>query len=136
MLRADETFIFVSSKYANFADVFSKNLATKLSEYIEITDYIIDLIESYQSPYGPIYSLGQVELETLITYIKINFAIGFIRPSKSLVGTPIFFVKKLNKSFWLFVDYKDLNDLTIKNEYLLPLIDEFLNQLDCAKCFI
>ena len=135
MLRADETFIFVSSKYADFANVFSKNLATKLPEHTEITDYIIDLIESHQSPYGPIYSLRQVELETLITYIKIYLVIGFIRPSKSLVGTPIFFVKKLDRSFWLCVDYKDLNNLTIKNEYLLPLIDEFLNQLGCAKCF-
>ena len=43
----DKVFIFILFKYANFADVFSKDLIVKLSKYIEIDDYAIDLIKRY-----------------------------------------------------------------------------------------
>lgn len=76
-----------------------------------------------------IYSLELVELENLKTYIKINLAIGFIKPFKSLVSTTILFIKKPNSSFWLCVNYQDLNNLTIKNRYPLFLIGKSLNWL-------
>ena len=68
-----------------------------------------------QLPYGPIYNLGPVELETLKTYIKTNLANGFIRSSKFPAGAPIFFDKKPDCSFQLCVNYQGLNKLTIKN---------------------
>ena len=88
-----------------------------------------------QPPYGPIYSLGSVELETLKTYIETNLANGFIRLSKSPADTPILFVCKPDCSLRLCVNYRGLNNLTIKKRYLLPLIGESLDQLRQAKYF-
>ena len=105
----------VPAKYSDFADVFSPDLATKLPGHTEFNTHTIDLEESKQPPYGPIYSLGPVELETLKTYIETNLANGFIRPSKSPAGAPILFDKKPNGSLRLCVDYWGLNNITIKN---------------------
>ncbi len=90
-LKADEAPTKVPSKYADFVDVFSPKLATELPEHTEINDYAVELIDDWQPPYGPIYSLGSVELETLKAYIENNLASSFIRPSKSPAGAPIFF---------------------------------------------
>ena len=76
-----------------------------------------------------------MELEILKTYIKTHLKTGFIRPFKSPASTPILFNKKLDGSFCLCVNYRDLNNLTIKNQYLLPLINESLDQLGYAKRF-
>ena len=63
----------------------------------------------------PIYNLGLMELETLKTYIKTNLTNSFIRPSKSAISASILFVKKHNCNFYFYVNYQDLNNLTIKN---------------------
>ncbi len=76
-----------------------------------------------------------MELETLKTYIETHLKTGFIQPSKSPAGAPIFFDKKPNGSFHLCVDYWGLNNLTIKNRYPLPLISEVLDRLGRAKRF-
>ena len=84
----------VSAEYSDFADVFSPDLASELPEHTGINDHAIELVEGQQPPYGPIYSLGPVELETLKAYIETNLANGFIRPSKSSAGALILFNRK------------------------------------------
>ena len=76
-----------------------------------------------------------MELETLKAYIETNLANGFIRPSKSPAGAPILFDRKSDGSLRLCVDYRGLNNLTIKNRYPLPLIGESLDRLGRAKQF-
>ncbi len=76
-----------------------------------------------------------MELETLKTYIETHLKTGFIRSSKSLAGAPIFFDKKPDGSLRLRVNYRGLNNLTIKNRYPLPLIGESLDRLGRAKWF-
>ena len=105
----------VPSKYVDYADVFSFNLAMKLPKNTNINKHGIELQDGKQPFYGPIYSLRPVELKTLKTYIKTYLKTGFIQTSKSLAGAPILFNKKPNGSLWLYVDYWDLNNLTIKN---------------------
>ena len=134
-LIADETAIAIPAEYLDFEDVFSKESVAILSEHTEINTHAIDLEEGKQPPYGPIYSLGPVELETLKTYIETNLANGFIRPSKSPAGAPILFDKKQDGSLRLCVDYRGLNNITIKNQYPLPLVDESLDRLGRAKRF-
>ena len=85
------------------------------------------LVDDQQPPYGPIYSLKLVELETLKTYIKINLANNLIRSFKSIARALILFDKKPNKSLRLCVDYQKFNNLTIKNQYPLLLVEEFLD---------
>ena len=104
-LIAEEAPTKVPAEYLDFADVFSPDLASELPEYTGINNHTIELVEGQQPPYGPIYSLGPVELETLKAYIETNLANGFIRPSKSPAGAPILFDRKSNGSLWLYVDY-------------------------------
>ena len=77
----------------------------KLAENTEINKYAIELIDSKQSLYGPIYVLSPIELKTLKTYIKTYLKTGFIRSSKSFVDTFILFDKKFDRSLQLCVNY-------------------------------
>ena len=125
----------IPKEYLDFTNIFLEEKALVLSEQTEFNSHAIKLEKSKQPTYWPIYSLGPVELETLKTYIETHLKTEFIWPSKSLVGASILFDKKLNGSFYLCVDYQDLNNLTIKNWYLLPFIGESLNCLGRAKRF-
>ena len=104
-LIAKEAPTKVPAKYSDFADVFYPDLASELSEHTGINDHAIELVDGQQPPYGPIYSLGPVELETLKAYIETNLANGFIRLSKSPAGAPILFDRKSDGFLRLYVDY-------------------------------
>ena len=54
-------------EYSDFSDVFSPDSAAELPEHTGFNDHPIDLVDGKQPPYGPIYSLGPMELETLKT---------------------------------------------------------------------
>ena len=129
-LIAKEVSTKISAKYSEFAEVFSSNLASELFEHTRINNYAIKLVDGYQQPpYGSIYSLGPMELEIPKAYIETNLANDFIRPSESPASAPILFNRKSNGSLRLCVNYRDLNNLTIKNRYLLPLIEKLLDRL-------
>ena len=125
----------IPDKYSDFANVFLKEKALVLPERTKLNKHVIDLEDGKQPPYELIYNLGPVELETLKTYIEIYLKTGFIWPSKSLVGAPILFDKKPNGSLCLCIDYRGLNNLMIKNRYLLLLIRESLDRLRRVKRF-
>ncbi len=117
----------IPSKYTDFADIFSPKLVIEILEHTRINNYTIKLVDDWQPLYSSIYSLSLVELETLKAYIKNNLANNFIKPSKYLAGTLIFFNKKLDKSLKLYVDYQGLNNLTIKHGYPIPLVGKSLD---------
>ena len=60
---------------------------------------------------------------------------GYIRPSSSPWGSPSIFVDKRDDSLRMCVYYRRLNDVTIKNKYPLPRIDDLFDQLSGAKIF-
>lgn len=76
-----------------------------------------------------------VELEILKTHIKINQVNKSIRPSILSAYTPIFFDQKLDRFFYLYVNYNDLNNLIIKNQYPLPLVQKSLDKLKRGRQF-
>ena len=127
-LLFNEALIEVPAEYSDYSNVFSAENAAELPKNTGMNEYAIKLEEGKQPPFGPIYNLGLVELEILKTYIETNLANSFIRPSKSPAGASILFNRKPNWSLRLCVDYRGLNNITIKNQYLLPLIDELLDQ--------
>jgi hypothetical protein len=63
------------------------------------------------------------ELAELKTQLQDLLDKGFIRPSSSPWGCPAIFVKKKDQTLWMCVDYRPLNEVTVKNEYPLPRID-------------
>ena len=135
-LLFDKALTKVPAEYSDYNNVFLAENAAELPENIRINEHAIELEESKQSPFGPIYSLGPVELETLKTYIKTNLASGFIRLFKSFVRAPILFNRKPNRSLRLCVDYWGFNNIIIKNQYLLLLIGKLLDWLGRARRFI
>ena len=95
----------VPTKYLDFANIFSPDLVFKFPEHIRINNHAIKLVNSQQPPYGPLYSLGPIELKILKAYIKTNLANGFIKPSKLPTGICILFNQKSNGFFYLSIDY-------------------------------
>ena len=135
VLKQDEAPTKVSPKYADYADIFSFDLAIEFPDNTGINEHTIKLKKDKQLPYRPIYSLRPLELETLKTYIETHLKTGFIQSSKSLAGALILFDNKPGGSFWLCVNYQDFNNLTIKNRYPPSLIGEVLDWFGRTKQF-
>ncbi|XP_063806789.1 uncharacterized protein LOC134990792, partial [Pseudophryne corroboree] len=81
------------------------------------------------------YSLSRPETQAMAEYIQENLAKGFIRPSQSPVGSGFFFVGKKDGSLRPCIDFRELNRITIKNSYPLPLISVLFDQLRTATIF-
>jgi hypothetical protein len=60
---------------------------------------------------------------------------GYIRPSSSPWGASVLFVQKKDGSQRMCVDYRSLNDVTIKNKYPLPRIEDLFDQMRGARVF-
>ena len=78
-------------------------------------------------PFKPIHRLSKPEREAVEREIKELLAKGYIEPSNSPFGAPIFFVSKKDGTMRTVVDHKALNDMTIKNRFPLPRIDDVSN---------
>jgi transposase InsO family protein len=121
-------------RYRDFADVVSKEGASSLPEHGH-GDLPIDLVPGKEPPFGPLYSLSEAELVVLREYLRKYLERGWIRHSRSPAGAPILFVKKKDGSLRLCVDYRGLNNVTVKNRHPLPLINESLDRLALARWF-
>jgi hypothetical protein len=81
------------------------------------------------------YRMNPQELEELKKQLANMLNKGLIRPSASPWGSPILFVDKRDGTIRLCVDYRKLNEVTIKNKYPLPKIEDLFDQLNGAKVF-
>jgi hypothetical protein len=79
--------------------------------------------------------MATLELAELKEHIKELLEKGFTRPSSSPWGAPMIFVLKKDGTQRLCVDYRALNEVTIKNKYPLPRIDDLFDQLHHACVF-
>ena len=79
--------------------------------------------------------MNTVELAELKKQLADMLRKGLIRPSASPLGTPVIFVDKEDGTIRLCVDYRKLNDVTIKNKYPLPKIEDLFDQMNGAKIF-
>ena len=98
-LLFNKAFTKIPAKYSNYNNIFSMENAAELPENTGINEHTIKLEEGKQPPFGPIYSLEPVELETLKTYIETNLTNSFIRPSKSPTRAPILLIESQMEAF-------------------------------------
>jgi hypothetical protein len=124
----------IPKEYHDFLHLFEETPAKKLPPHRYI-DHKIPLEKGSIPPFGPLYSLSQLELEALRKFLEEHLSKGFLRASSSPAASPILFAKKKDGSLRLCVDYRGLNKITIKNRYPLPRIDETLDQLRKARYY-
>ena len=124
----------IPAEYHDFREVFSKAKATSLPPHRPY-DCSIDLMPGTSPPKGRLYSLSGPERGSMESYINDSLAAGIIRPSSSPAGAGFFFVGKKDKTLRPCIDYRGLNDVTIKNRYPLPLISSAFELLQGAMIF-
>ena len=90
-------------------------------------EFMIDLVPRTGQIAKRPYRMAVDELAELKKQLQELTDKGFIRPSASPWGSPVLFVKKKDGSMRMCVDYRSLNAITIKNKYLLPCIDDWLD---------
>jgi hypothetical protein len=111
-----------------FEDIFEKK-EIELPEH-KPWDHAIPIQEGKQPKAAPLYSVTYAEQQLLREFIEENLKRNFIKPSQSPVGYPVLFVpKKGEDKPRLCIDYRRLNEVTIKNAYPLPRIDEIWTML-------
>ncbi|GKC20998.1 hypothetical protein Tco_1023148, partial [Tanacetum coccineum] len=81
------------------------------------------------------YRLAPLEMHELSNQLQELADRDFIRPSTSPWGAPLLFVKKIEGSFRICIDYRELNKLTVKNRYPLPRIDDLFDQLQGSSVY-
>ena len=98
-------------------------------------EFLIELVPGT----GPIakrpYPMAVDELKELKKQLDEHLEKGFIHPSSSPWGAPILFVEKKDNTQRLVTDYRALNEVTIKNKYPIPKINDLFDQLEGACIF-
>jgi hypothetical protein len=98
-------------------------------------EFVIELKPSTTPISRRSYRMPPNELAELKTQLQDLLEKGIIRPSSSPWGCPSIFVKKKDQTLRICLDYRPLNEVTIKNKYPLPRIDILFDQLTRARVF-
>ena len=94
-----------------------------------------ELVPAYRIPQCKLYRQSENELHETKRQINEYLEAGHIRPSSSSFGAPVLLVKKKDSSIRMCIDYHGLNDITVKNTFPLPRIDDLHDQLGKAHYF-
>jgi hypothetical protein len=116
-----------------FMDVFPEELPGMPPE--REVEFYIDLLPGTAPIAKRPYRMAPIELAELKLHITELEHKGYIRPSSSPWGAPVLFVTKKDGSMRMCIYYWSLNEVTIKNKYPLPRIDDLFYQLQGAKYF-
>ena len=119
----------------DYEDVFSKDLPPGLPPIHKGHKFKIELKHDAPPVHRLLYKLSPLELAEAKKHIEHMLEHGFIRPSDSPYGAPVLFASKKNNGLWFCIDYRWLNEKTVKNRYPLPLPKEMFDRLDNAKVF-
>jgi len=124
----------VPAEYHSFQQVFDKDSFDKLP-LCWTWDHTIELKGDASPKVRKIYPLSPTEQQQLEIFIDKNLRSGHICPSKSPMVSP-FFIKKKSGELCPVQDYHHLNEMTIKNSYLLPLISKLIDKLKGVHVFM
>ncbi len=124
----------IPSSNSHFSDVFCPKRAAQLPPH-RPWDCAIDLFPGEPVPHGKIYPLSLPEQKAMEVYIEEALRQGYIVPSTSPAASSFFFVAKKDSGLRPCIDYRKLNEITVKFRYPLPLVPTALEQLRGAIIF-
>jgi hypothetical protein len=125
----------VLPRYHNYLKIFEKASSNKLPPH-HPSDHAILVRDGFKPPFSPLALLSHPKLEELQCWLDENLSKGFIDTLLSPTTTLILFVKKGDGSLQLVVNYRGINEGTIKNRYPLLLLQDTLMNLSKAKWFM
>jgi len=114
-----------------FGKVESKRMLTR-----KIWDHAIDLKKTFKLQKGKIYLLSKNKREEVQNFVEDQLRKEYIKPLKSPQTLPVFFVGKKDGSKQMVMNYRNLNSQTVKNNYLLPLIIELIDNMGSKRVFM
>ena len=101
----------------------------------KIWDHVIDMKKGFVLRKEKVYLLSREEREEVCEFIQEQLRKGYIRLSKLPQMASVFFVGKKNGKKRMVQNYRYLNEWTIKNNYLLPLISDVIENIGTKKIF-
>jgi hypothetical protein len=117
----------------DFPDVFPEELRGMPPD--REVEFVVDLLPGIAPISKHPYRMFIEELKELKKKLTELQEAGYIRPSSLPWGAPVLFVQKKDRSQRMCVDYRSLNDVTVKNKYLLPRIEDLFDQMRGARVF-
>ncbi|KAF4492180.1 Transposon Tf2-9 polyprotein [Colletotrichum fructicola Nara gc5] len=138
--KADLKALLPPAILAEFHKLFQPDEAANLPPHRPGVDHKIPIKQDSSGnetvlPWGPLYSMSREELLVLRKTLRDLLDKGFIRASSSEASAPVLFVRKPGGGIRFCVDYRALNELTKRDRYPLPLIQETLRTVSAAKWF-
>jgi len=124
----------VPEKFHRWIKVFGKKQLERMPTR-KLWNHAIDMKEGFMPRKGKVYPLSREEREEVREFVKEQLRKGYIRSSKSPQMAPVFFVGKKDSKKRMVQDYRYLNEWMIKNNYLLPLISDVLENIGMKKLF-
>jgi len=124
----------VPKRFWKWKKVFEKRVSERMPVR-KAWDHTIELKERFTPRKGKVYLLSREEREEVQVFVEDQLQKGYIRSSKSPQTSPVHFVAKKDSKRRMVQDYQHINQWTIKNGYLLPLITDILDGVGKRKVF-
>jgi hypothetical protein len=116
----------------SFDDVFSEPSGLPLSRDY---DHRIHLKPHVEPVVVAPYRYSQLQKNELETQCIKMMQQGIIRPSTSPFSALVLLVKKHDNTWRFCVDYRALNEVTVKDKFPIPVVEELLDELNGAKFY-
>ena len=124
----------VPEKFHKWIKVFGKKQSERMPTR-KLWDHAIDVKERFMLRKGKVYPLSREEREEVREFIKEQLRKCYIQPLKSPQMALVFFVRKKDGKKRMVQDYWYLNEWTVKNNYLLSLISDVLENMGTKRIF-
>ena len=122
---------YVLKRYYKYGKELQLPESKKLLNYI-VQDYKIELEPRISLRFFLTYKLTKTKLVALKEFVQENLQKGYIKLLQLLARYPVLFILKKNKKLRMCINYRQLNSITRKDRYLLPLISKIQDRIDNA----